>query len=128
MKSKFIIIFILFFLVLPIHYVQAQSETQDYKNLIGRWVRPDGGYVLVIKDVNSDGSIEAAYFNPNPIDVSEAYITVKSDKTNIFVKLEGWGYEGSYYTLVYDKDTDRLIGVYHQLVYKQNYDIYFVRE
>jgi len=91
-------------------------------------VRPDGGYTLLIKAVNDDGSIDAAYFNPNPINVSKAQVSTESGKTNIFVELRDVGYPGSYYTLVYDPDSDRLAGVYHHLVLKQNFDVYFVSE
>jgi len=90
-------------------------------------VRPDGGYTLVIKNVRFDGSIEADYLNPNPINVSEARVTTESGKINIFVELRDVGYPGSYYTLTYEKDTDRLVGVYHHAVLKENFDIYFVR-
>ena len=109
------------------HAAQSQQKTVEYKNLIGRWVRPDGGYVLHFKAVNDDGSIDAKYFNPNPINVSKAQVSNESDKINIFVELRDVGYPGSFYTLVYDPDRDRLVGVYHHLVHKQNYDIYFVR-
>jgi hypothetical protein len=97
------------------------------EKFIGRWVRPDGGYVLVIKNVRFDGSIEADYLNPNPINVSEARVTTESGKINIFVELRDAGYPGSNYTLMYDKDTDRLVGVYHHMVLKQKFDVYFVR-
>ena len=97
------------------------------EKFIGRWVRPDGGYVLVIKNVRFDGSIEADYLNPNPINVSEARVTTESGKIKIFVELRDAGYPGSNYTLMYDKDTDRLVGVYHHMVLKQKFDIYFVR-
>jgi hypothetical protein len=32
--------------------------------LRGRWVRPDGGYGVVIRSVGADGQLEAMYFNP----------------------------------------------------------------
>src|SRR5690242_6383851 len=40
--------------------------------LTGKWVRPDGGYVLELKSVGSGGKMDAAYFNPRPINVSRA--------------------------------------------------------
>jgi hypothetical protein len=98
------------------------------EKFIGRWVRPDGGYVLVIKNVRFDGSIEAEYLNPNPINVSEARVNTESDKVNIFVELRDVGYPGSNYTLTYDKDTDRLVGVYHHMVLSKKFNIYFVRK
>ena len=44
----------------------------DTQRLIGRWVRPDGGYVLELKGIGKDGSLKAAYFNPRSIHVSRA--------------------------------------------------------
>ena len=127
---RYTIIFSLLFfsLFIFIHDGQSQSAKAAHKELIGRWVRPDGGYTLLIKAVNYDGSIDAAYFNPNPINVSKAKVINELDKIDIFIELRDIGYPGSYYTLVYDPDADRLVGIYHHLVRKQNYDIYFVRE
>src|SRR6266850_2054637 len=34
------------------------------QSLKGRWLRPDGGYVLEIRDINPDGMMDVAYFNP----------------------------------------------------------------
>ena len=119
---------LLFFSFIFLHDAQSQPETTDYEKLVGKWVRPDGGYVLLIKNVRFDGSIEADYLNPNPINVSEARVTTESDKINVFVELRDVGYPGSYYTLTYDKVTNRLVGVYHHLGINQNFDIFFMRE
>jgi hypothetical protein len=40
--------------------------------LRGRWVRPDGGYVIEVRDAQAGGRLDAAYFNPRPINVSRA--------------------------------------------------------
>ncbi len=126
---KYLIIFaLLFFPLIFIHNAQSQSLIEDYEKLRGNWVRPDGGYTLVIKNVRFDGSIEAYYLNPNSINVSEARATMESGKINVFVELRDTGYPGSYYTLTYDKDTERLVGVYHHMVLNKKFDIYFVRE
>jgi hypothetical protein len=128
MRYTLIFTLLFFSLFIFIHDAQSQSAKSVHKELIGRWVRPDGGYTLLIKAVNDDGSIDAEYFNPNPINVSKAKVINESDKIDIFIELRDIGYPGSFYTLVYDPDRDRLVGVYHHLVRKQNYDIYFVRE
>ncbi len=91
-------------------------------------MRPDGGYTLVIKNVASDGRIDARYFNPNPINVSIAKAGTKDNKINVFVELQDTGYPGSNYTLIYDPEKDRLFGVYYHAVLKKNFDIFFVRE
>jgi hypothetical protein len=107
---------------------QSQSVQADNQKLLGRWVRPDGGYILVIKNVRFDGSMEAHYLNPNPINVSDARVITESGKINIFVELRDVGYPGSNYLLTYDKDTDRLVGVYYHAILKQKFDIYFLRQ
>ena len=126
MRYTFIIL-LLFFSFTFINSVHSQPAETVYEKLLGRWVRPDGGYVLIIKNVHFDGSIDADYLNPNLINISKARATTESGKTNVFVELRDVGYPGSYYTLTYDKDTDRLVGVYHHLGINQNFDIYFVR-
>ena len=48
------------------------AADSDLGRLKGRWLRPDGGYVLEIRDVDAGGTIEAAYLNPRPINVARA--------------------------------------------------------
>jgi len=100
----------------------------DYQKLIGKWVRPDGGYVLDIKSISPDGKIEMVYLNPRPINVSKAQANTKAGKIELFIELRDKGYPGSYYTLTFDSKTKRLVCVYHHLVLNQNFDIYFVRK
>jgi hypothetical protein len=95
--------------------------------LKGRWLRPDGGYVLEIRNVKSDGQIEAAYFNPRPIHVAIAKMSQSGPATKVFVELRDTGYPGSAYNLVYDLGSDQLKGVYSQAAIHQDFDVYFVR-
>ena len=104
-----------------------RSETADYGRLIGQWVRPDGGYVLDIRNVRSDGKLVLAYLNPRPINVSKAQANIKSGRINLFIELRDKGYPGSYYTLTFNSERNLLVGVYHHLGLNQNFDIYFVR-
>ena len=99
----------------------------DYGPLIGRWQRTDGGYVIEIKRVEIDGAMEAAYFNPRPINVSRAKAFVFKDHLKVEIELRDTGYPGSSYTLLYDPDKDALLGFYYQAVQKQNFDVVFVR-
>ena len=101
------------------------GKTTDYKHLVGRWVRDSGGYILDIQNVQSDGKLEAAYLNPKQINVSKAQANIKSGQIDIFIELRDKYYPGSYYTLTYDSQNDRLIGVYHHLGVGQNFDISF---
>jgi hypothetical protein len=111
------------FLVFPL----AERDA-DYSKIVGRWVRPDGGYVLDIRNVQSDGKLEAAYLNPKPINVSKAQANIKTGRIELFVELRDKYYPGSYYTLTYDSQMDILIGVYHHLGIRQNMNVFFSRK
>ena len=100
----------------------------DFQKLIGKWVRPDGGYVVDIKSISPDGKIEMAYLNPRQINVSKAQANMKKGKIELLIELRDRNYSGNYYTLTFDSKSDRLVGVYHHLVLNQNFDIYFVRK
>jgi hypothetical protein len=107
----------------------TQSATPiDFQKLIGKWVRPDGGYVLDIKSIHSDGKIEMAYLNPRPINVSKAQADTKKGKIELLIELRDRNYPGNYYTLTFDSKTNRLVGVYHHLGLNQNFDVYFIRK
>jgi hypothetical protein len=93
----------------------------------GRWLRPDGGYIIQIRGVDGSGKMAAGYFNPRPINVSRAQATKESGKIKVFVELSDVGYPGSTYTLTYDAKQDVLVGVYFQAAVKQNFDVYFTR-
>ena len=71
MKLKYITrLFIILLLTASASIVHSQSAGTDYQKIIGRWVQSDGGYVLDLKKVRFDESIEAAYFNPDQIRTS----------------------------------------------------------
>jgi uncharacterized protein (DUF2147 family) len=100
----------------------------DAKKLVGRWQRPDGGYVLEIKAATDDGKLDAAYFNPNPINVSKAGWRISDEGLLIVsVELRDVNYPGATYTLRYDKATDLLAGAYFQPLNNQTYEIEFAR-
>jgi hypothetical protein len=105
----------------------SASEQPGAQRLIGRWVRPDGGYVLDVRDTVKDGSLKAAYFNPRPINVAKAEWHQKDGTLAVFVELRDVNYPGSTYTLQYDPASDRLKGTYYQAVEKQTYQIEFAR-
>jgi len=100
----------------------------DASILKGRWVRPDGGYIIDIRSIEmSSGKIDAAYFNPNPIKIATAQLSQENGVLNLFIELRDAGYPGCTYKLVYDRQSDQLKGVYYQAAVKESYDIYFVR-
>jgi hypothetical protein len=104
----------------------APAKT-DAQRLVGRWVRPDGGYVLEVREVTKDGSLKVTYFNPRPINVARAEWKQKDGLLTVFVELRDVNYPGSTYTLQYDVASDRLIGKYFQAVEKQTFAIEFAR-
>lgn len=106
----------------------STEKNADYSKLIGRWVRPDGGYILQIRNIQSDSNLEAAYLNPNPINISKANVSFKAGEIEVLVELRDKYYPGSYYTLTYDPKTDRLIGVYHHLGLGQAINVFFLRK
>jgi hypothetical protein len=106
----------------------SSCEPDDYKHLVGRWVRASGGYVLDIQNVQSDGKLELAYLNPRPINVSKAQADTEAGRINLFVELRDTHYPGNYYTLTYDSQNDRLVGVYHHLGIGRDMDVLFSRK
>lgn len=102
------------------------EEKKDYQKLIGKWVRPDGGYTLEITAVN-EPQITAGYYNPGKINISNAEIRKVNDKEEIYIEFFDTNYMGSYYKLIFDQNRDQLIGTYYQATLKQTYNIYFVK-
>jgi len=96
--------------------------------LKGAWVRPDGGYTIVIKSIGQNGRLESMYFNPNPLPFAKAQASRKGATLSAFFELQAGGYAGSTYHLTYDVASDRLKGTYYQAVAKQKFDVYFVRK
>jgi hypothetical protein len=99
----------------------------DAQVLSGHWVRTDSPYVLEIVSAAEDGSLEAAYYNPRPINVSRAAFRVVDGTFEVFVELRDVNYPGSTYTLRYDAADDVLRGVYFQAALGQSYDVTFAR-
>jgi uncharacterized protein (DUF2147 family) len=110
--------------VVPKAAIQSESA---FSALPGRWVRPDGGYVINIKTVDASGKLDAAYANPNPLPFSRAEATREGKVIKLFFELRAAGYNGSTYTLTYDPAADVLKGVYFQAVAQQKFEVYFTR-
>jgi len=106
---------------------QSTSMILEFEKLKGRWLRPDGGYVLELRELLPDNKVTAAYFNPGPINVGEAKIYQENGFTKVFVKLQDQNYPGSTYTLIYDVENDKLTGIYYQATYQQQFQIEFTR-
>ncbi len=108
--------------------VAAKAESVREERLVGRWLRPDGGYVLEIRRAQPDGRLEAAYLNPRPIHVARAEWQRKEGRLQVLVELRDVNYPGSTYTLDFSSESDRLVGAYFQAVQQQTFDVEFVRQ
>jgi len=104
----------------------AKAKT-SFQQLKGRWQRTDGGYIIEIRSVEPGGKLNAAYFNPRPINVSIAEASQDSGTVRVFVELRDANYPGSTYHLSYDPATDRLDGTYFQAAIEQTFNVSFLR-
>ena len=105
----------------------ASAPKADYAKLVGRWQRPDGGYVLELQSVDAEGKFAAGYFNPSPIHVERAIATTTAGALKVFVLLQDVNYPGCTYQLTYDAATDQLFGQYFQASMQETYDVTFAR-
>jgi hypothetical protein len=105
-----------------------KADEVGAERLVGRWLRPDGGYVLEIRAAQTDGRLEAAYLNPRPITVARAEWHREGGRLRVFVELRDVNYPGSTHALSFLPDQDRLVGAYFQAVQQQTFDVEFVRQ
>ena len=110
-----------------IEEVVQTVSADNFQNLVGRWIRPDGGYILEIRNVDSNGILESAYFNPRPIHVSQARLTFVNKAPQVFIELRDAGYPGATYALIYHPKQDVLAGLYYQPKVGQSFEVIFVR-
>jgi hypothetical protein len=106
----------------------STGATIDPQKLAGHWLRPDGGYILEFTNIGDDGSLDAAYFNPNPINIAECKWHWNGTHLQIFVKFDDVNYQGSTYDLIYLPQQDRMTGNYFQAMMGQNFDVVFIRK
>ena len=99
----------------------------DKTRLIGNWIRTDSNYQLRILGVSSNGTLQAQYFNPRPINVGKANWEESYGNLKIIVELQDVNYPGSTYKLNYLPDRDMLAGEYYQAVEGQTFYIEFSR-
>lgn len=107
--------------------MEQKPANADYNRLAGKWLRSDGGYVLELKDVKSDGRLKVSYFNPKPINVSKSEWRRLVDHLQVFIKFMDVNYPGSTYTLVYSPEHDSLGGYYYQAALGETFDVVFMR-
>ena len=117
-------------LTLPVLAADAPRSAQkiDEQCLAGRWVRPDGGYVIDIRKVQADGTLDAAYFNPDAIRVSRAEWKKENESLLVFIELRDTNYPGATYKLRYYTASGQLAGEYFQPLLQETFDVYFIRQ
>ena len=106
----------------------SSAENPDFRAIIGEWIRPDGGYVVRVREVNPDGSVDAEYYNPGKINIAEANVSMWKRFVKLFIRLQDKGYPGSTYTLYYYPKKDALVGTYYQAAIGQTYEVFFLRK
>ena len=99
--------------------------TDNFSIMAGEWQRTDGNYVIRVSHVQPAGQVTAEYFNPRPIHVAEAGISIHKGYIRLFIKFQDKGYEGSMYTLYYHAEEDSLVGLYYQATMNRSYKVYF---
>ncbi len=105
------------------------AEPAQAQALRGKWVRTDsdGNYVLAVKNIADNGKLDAAYLNPNPINVAKAEASIVDGRLRVFVELRDVNYPGSTYDLRYDPSSDQLVGEYFQATQQQRFEVAFER-
>ena len=107
---------------------QAIEQTSpDMLAIQGRWTRTDAPYVIELRHAK-DGSMQAAYFNPKPINVGKTEIAEQGGMVQVLIELQDVNYPGSTYVLSYDRPQDLLRGIYFHPESKQSYEVGFVRQ
>ena len=131
-KKSLNIAILITILLCAVSFLTAETavsvEQPDMKIIIGEWVRPDGGYIIRVRDVNLDGSIDAGYFNPSKINIAEANVSLWKGLVKLFIKLQDKGYPGSTYTLYYYAEKDALAGFYYQAAMGKTFKVGFLRK
>ncbi len=122
-----VIVLIILFTSKTQEIVSSNGKSADKNLLIGDWVRTDASYLIKIIKLNEDGTLEAQYFNPKPINVGDANWEESHGNLKIIVELSDVNYPGSTYTLSYLPDRDILAGDYYQAVQGLNFYVEFVR-
>jgi hypothetical protein len=105
----------------------AAAISPELAKLVGKWERPDGGYIVEIKSVDGSGKLDVAYFNPNPINVSRAAAWRDKGTSKLVIELRDVNYPGCIYTLEHNPQSDQLFGQYFQAALQETYEVVFSR-
>lgn len=117
-------------LLLPAYGDEVPSSVlkPDYGIIAGEWQRTDGGYLIKVSNVQTDGKATVEYFNPRPIHVEQASISRQEGLIKLFINLQDKGYEGSTYTLYYYAEKNAMAGFYYQAAMDRTYQVIFMKK
>lgn len=101
------------------------TRNPKFEKLKGKWLRPDGGYIVEIQSVEAGGKLDAAYLNPRPIHVARAEASEVGGIVKVFIELRDVNYPGSTYNLIFDPQSNSLKGIYYQAVQQQQFEVVF---
>jgi len=127
-KTRIILVFFVVIIIPAIWFLFLKNDSDvdmASEKLSGSWLRSDGTYSISISDVEPEGKLEAAYFNPNPINVGRSEWSVQDKKLLLYVEMNDVNYKGSNYNLTYDDQSGQLVGFYSQAVTNQTFDVSF---
>jgi uncharacterized protein (DUF2147 family) len=105
----------------------AKKSAPGFDRLKGKWLRPDGGYVIEVRSIGDGGKMDASYFNPKSINVHKAEASRDGATLKVFIELRDANYPGSTYDLAYDAQKDQLTGIYYHAGLRQRFDVIFLR-
>ena len=128
LKIAILVTILLCVVCFPNAETAVSAEQPDLKVIIGEWIRSDGGYIIRVRSVNFDSSVDAGYFNPGKINIAEANVSMWKGLVKLFIKLQDKGYPGSTYTLYYYTEKDALAGFYYQAAMGQTFKVVFLRK
>lgn len=103
------------------------TPNPGFEKLKGRWLRPDGGYIVEIRSVEPSGKMDLSYFNPRPIHVARAEALQEGETVKVFIELRDVDYPGCTYNLAYEAGSDQLVGIYYQAAIQQQFEVVFER-
>ena len=111
----------------PAPSARSALSAEERQTLVGRWLRYDQTYMIVIESVGEDGRLAARYLNPDPVGVSKAEAWKEDGRIEVLLELTDANYPGNFYELAYDPERQWLVGVYHHLGAREDYEVYFTR-
>ena len=106
----------------------SSPQRLNFELLKGEWLRTDGGYLIRVSDIKTNGQVKVKYFNPKPIHVAEATVSTRQNLMKLFIKLQDKGYPGSTYKLYYYAEKDALVGFYYQAAMDKTFEVIFLRK